>query len=219
MLKRNPKLLTLSMYELIPKKEYLFQSLGGSPEMLRHCPKYLTYNLETYIIPRAEFLRALGKDPLENGLSFLVDSKEKQFVEAANTTAEVFSRFRWAFNAKFKDKLKQRQEQVREVKYPAPGKSTVPAKYSGKSRPVAKKSSTAATSKVGTEKVGRTSNYRSVLLDVKTTQRSAKSNLRQSDEEKGFKSRVAAAGSATRSVEDDLSSNSSVAEMSGHRDW
>jgi hypothetical protein len=60
-LQKNSAILGADMATLMPKKDYLYKSLGGTPAMLKRCPAFLSYDLETHIIPRAEFVRALNK--------------------------------------------------------------------------------------------------------------------------------------------------------------
>jgi hypothetical protein len=71
--------------------------------MLRRFPSFLSFDLESHIRPRAEFLRAMKIDPLINGLSFLVNAPPKEIAYTAgvkliseclhrNVEKEVYSR-------------------------------------------------------------------------------------------------------------------------------
>jgi hypothetical protein len=68
--------------------DYLYKSMGGTPQMLQQCPEYLLCDLFRHVIPRAEFLRLRGKEPLFQGLHFLVGSKPKDLASAAGVEVE-----------------------------------------------------------------------------------------------------------------------------------
>jgi hypothetical protein len=90
--------------DLEPKVDYLFQSIGGSQDMLRRFPMYLSFDLELHIRPRAEFLRAMGVEPLKNGISFLVTAPEKEIAHLTGVKEELFHKFMVAFTNLWKEK-------------------------------------------------------------------------------------------------------------------
>lgn len=93
-----PNILDLSVVTAEAKIEYLYQCLGGSPMMLRNVPQYLLYDLNLYIRPRSEFLRAMGIEPLFRGLLFLVTATQKDVAYAAGVREEVLKKFCYAYN-------------------------------------------------------------------------------------------------------------------------
>eukprot|EP00596_Hydrurales_sp_CCMP1899_P008451 CAMPEP_0119041926 /NCGR_PEP_ID=MMETSP1177-20130426/14213_1 /TAXON_ID=2985 /ORGANISM="Ochromonas sp, Strain CCMP1899" /LENGTH=640 /DNA_ID=CAMNT_0007008357 /DNA_START=219 /DNA_END=2141 /DNA_ORIENTATION=- len=99
-----PSVLGADIEDIEPKVDYLFQSLGGSQEMLRRFPSFLSYDLESHIRPRAEFLRAMKIDPLINGLSFLVNSPPKEIAYTAGVKLEFFNKFQNAYIDMWKKK-------------------------------------------------------------------------------------------------------------------
>eukprot|EP00601_Ochromonadales_sp_CCMP2298_P023863 CAMPEP_0173288148 /NCGR_PEP_ID=MMETSP1143-20121109/10243_1 /TAXON_ID=483371 /ORGANISM="non described non described, Strain CCMP2298" /LENGTH=276 /DNA_ID=CAMNT_0014226855 /DNA_START=190 /DNA_END=1020 /DNA_ORIENTATION=- len=103
-LQKNSAILGADMATLMPKKDYLYKSLGGTPAMLKRCPAFLSYDLETHIIPRAEFVRALNKDPLSYGLSFLINSKDRDFAYAVGARLDLFHKFKKVFKQKWRER-------------------------------------------------------------------------------------------------------------------
>ena len=95
---RYPAVLGAEVRDIEPKVEYLFQTLGGSQEMLRRFPSFLSFDLEAHTRPRAEFLRALKIDPLINGLAFLVNAPAKEIAHTAGVRAELFNQFQTAYS-------------------------------------------------------------------------------------------------------------------------
>ena len=79
----KPGLIGADVQSMKPHISYLFKSLGATSNQLMSCPTYLTCHLFNYIIPRAEFLRSRGKDPLFKGLHFFVTSSPQDFARAA----------------------------------------------------------------------------------------------------------------------------------------
>jgi hypothetical protein len=96
-LNKYPAVLAAKVEDIEPKVEYLFQSLGGSQEMLRRFPAFLSFDLEVHTRPRAEFLRAMGMDPLVNGLGFLVGQPAREIAELAGVKVELFNQFQTAY--------------------------------------------------------------------------------------------------------------------------
>ena len=94
---RYPAVLGAEVRDIEPKVEYLFQTLGGSQEMLRRFPSFLSFDLEAHTRPRAEFLRALKIDPLINGLAFLVNAPAKEIAYTAGVRVELFNQFQTAY--------------------------------------------------------------------------------------------------------------------------
>ena len=92
------------MKDIEPKVDYLFQTLGGSQEMLRRFPSFLSFDLEAHTRPRAEFLRALKIDPLINGLAFLVNAPPKEIAYTAGVRVELFNQFLGAYAEMWKKK-------------------------------------------------------------------------------------------------------------------
>jgi mTERF len=103
-LNRYPAVLGADVEDIEPKVEYLFQSLGGSQEMLRRFPAFLSFDLEAHTRPRAEFLRAMGIDPLMNGLAYLVTAPSKEIAELAGVRVELFNQFQTAYPELWKKK-------------------------------------------------------------------------------------------------------------------
>ena len=103
-LSRYPAVLGAEVRDIEPKVEYLFQTLGGSQEMLRRYPSFLSYDLEAHTRPRAEFLRALKIDPLINGLAFLVNAPAKEIAYTAGVRVELFNQFQCAYSEMWKKK-------------------------------------------------------------------------------------------------------------------
>lgn len=103
-LQKHSNILCIDVSTLAPKKDYLFKSLGASPSVLKRCPVYLCYDLDKHIIPRAEFVRALGKDPLMYGLSFLINSKDKDLVYSVGSSLDVYLQFKTVFGQKWMER-------------------------------------------------------------------------------------------------------------------
>ena len=95
---RYPAVLGAEVRDIEPKVEYLFQTLGGSQEMLRRFPSFLSFDLEAHTRPRAEFLRALKIDPLINGLAFLVNAPAKEIAHTSGVRAELFNQIQTAYS-------------------------------------------------------------------------------------------------------------------------
>ena len=96
-LNKYPAVLAANVEDIEPKVEYLFQSLGGSQEMLRRFPAFLSFDLEMHTRPRAEFLRAMGIDPLVHGLGFLVGQPAREIADLAGVKVELFNQFQTAY--------------------------------------------------------------------------------------------------------------------------
>lgn len=65
--------------------------------MLRRYPAYLSYDLEEYIKPRAEFLKAFNKSPAALGLHFLLKASPKDLAIAANVDVNAYKKFTNSF--------------------------------------------------------------------------------------------------------------------------
>ena len=96
-LNRYPAVLAADVEDIEPKVNYLFQSLGGTQQMLRRYPAFLSFDLDTHTRPRAEFLRALSIDPLINGVGFLVAAPAREIAQLAGVGVELFEQFQTAF--------------------------------------------------------------------------------------------------------------------------
>jgi hypothetical protein len=107
---KYPALLGADLAAIEPKANYLFVSLGGSQEMLRRFPSFLSFDLEEHIRPRAEFLRAMKIDPLQNGLAFLVSAPAKEIASIAGVRVEFFNQFQAAYSDLIKKKLNEKLE-------------------------------------------------------------------------------------------------------------
>jgi mTERF len=107
---KYPALLGADLAAIEPKANYLFVSLGGSQEMLRRFPSFLSFDLEEHIRPRAEFLRAMKIDPLQNGLAFLVSAPAKEIANIAGVRVEFFNQFQAAYSDLIKKKLNEKLE-------------------------------------------------------------------------------------------------------------
>jgi mTERF len=109
-LHRYPAVLGSNVKDIEPKVEYLFQSLGGSQDMLRRFPSFLSFDLEEHTRPRAEFLRALKIDPLINGLAFLVTAPANEIAHTAGVRTELFNQYHSAYSEMRRRKILQEQE-------------------------------------------------------------------------------------------------------------
>jgi hypothetical protein len=61
--------------------------------MIRKFPAFFSFDLDTHIRPRAEFLRALGVDPLMNGLVSLLTTSETELARSAGVSLRMFKEF------------------------------------------------------------------------------------------------------------------------------
>ena len=111
-LSRYPAVLGAEVKDIEPKVDYLFQTLGGSQEMLRRFPSFLSFDLEAHTRPRAEFLRALKIDPLINGLAFLVNAPPKEIAYTAGVRVELFNQFQSAYAEMWKKKVLREKSEV-----------------------------------------------------------------------------------------------------------
>ena len=107
---KYPAMLSADVGELRAKVEYLKLNVRGTPAMLKRYPLYLSFDLDAHIRPRAEFLRALGVDPLVNGLHFLVNSPPAELSQAAGLAPDVFGQFKAAFLEMWKKKKRREDE-------------------------------------------------------------------------------------------------------------
>lgn len=94
---RYPAVLDCVVTDIEPKIDYLYYSLGGTPSMLKNYPNYLVYNLDTYLRPRCEFLRAMGIEPLFRGLPFLVSASAADIAKVCGVRVEIYNQFAKAF--------------------------------------------------------------------------------------------------------------------------
>lgn len=101
---RYPAILSAEIDDLLPKVQYLKEAMRGTPSMLKKFPAYFSFDLDTHIRPRAEFLRALGLDPLINGLPFLVNAQSVDLSYTAGMQADVFAQFKAAFGDMWRKK-------------------------------------------------------------------------------------------------------------------
>lgn len=111
-------MLLLELPDLQQKVKYLYKSLGANVVSLKRFPSYITYDLvlatpslvlqcidlspctQSFIITRAEFLRALGMDPCFNGLQFLLASSAQELALCAGTSEDAFCSFQKTFREK-----------------------------------------------------------------------------------------------------------------------
>lgn len=94
---RNPWVVKESVVNLERKVEYLFETMGGTASQLRQCPAFLSFDLDKHTRPRAEFLRALGYQPLYQGLPFLLYSTPRELSKAVKGEDDLFTRFNEAY--------------------------------------------------------------------------------------------------------------------------
>jgi len=80
--KRLPPILSYDLAgNIIPKMNYLENTLGLSPYDLLSFPAYFSYNLKHRIQPRTLFLLANGKSVAEIGLNLAITCTDRQFCE------------------------------------------------------------------------------------------------------------------------------------------
>lgn len=114
---KQPAIFGCDVRDLQAKTSYLYQSLGGTPSMIRKFPAYFSFDLETHTRPRAEFFRALNLDPLMNGLPFLVCSNINELAQAAGVQVKIFNDFNNAYLEMWRMK-KQQDELFKAVNAP-----------------------------------------------------------------------------------------------------
>lgn len=85
---RSPSILEGDVPIMKRNVAYLFKSLGATTNQLINCPAYLACDMHKHVIPRAEFLRTRGKDPLFKGLHFFVNSAPRDLAQAAGIELE-----------------------------------------------------------------------------------------------------------------------------------
>lgn len=107
---KYPAMLSADVGELRARVEYLKLTVRGTPAMLKRYPLYLSFDLDAHIRPRTEFLRALGVDPLVNGLHFLVNSPPADLSQAAGLAPDVFGQFKAAFMEMWRKKRRREEE-------------------------------------------------------------------------------------------------------------
>lgn len=94
---RCPSIFGVEVADMQAKVNYLYQSLGGTPTMIRKFPSFFSYDLDTHIRPRAEFLRALGLDPLLNGLVYLLVTPAQELAKYAGVKVKLYNEFHTAY--------------------------------------------------------------------------------------------------------------------------
>jgi len=97
LLVKHPSVLKERAEDLRPKVDYLYESLGGSPDTLRLHPQYLSSDLDVLVRPRTEYLRLLGIDPMYQGMDFLLRSSAKEFSSRTGKSPDVFKKFTQVF--------------------------------------------------------------------------------------------------------------------------
>ena len=93
---RNSHLLKIDVKDLIRLMNY-YEDLGGDLASIRDCPMYFRRSLVDFIIPRAEFLKALHFDPLFRGIDFLVRASADEIAEMAGVDTTVWKKFHQAW--------------------------------------------------------------------------------------------------------------------------
>ena len=78
--------------------------------MLRNFPAYLSYDLDKDIRPRTEFLKAFNKNPLANGLLFLLKATPKEIAVMAEVDDTLFKQFCITFDKQNTSILKNKRE-------------------------------------------------------------------------------------------------------------
>lgn len=103
----NPSFLTKDLHDLRNNLDYLFNSLGGTPTLLRGYPQYLLVDFSGHLEPRVEFLIALGVDPLLNGLPFLIQARDSDLARLAGVKVDFFEKFRIKWRELYLEKADQ----------------------------------------------------------------------------------------------------------------
>ncbi len=80
--------------------------------MLKQCPAYLNFNLEQHIVLRAEFLKAVGIEPLKYGLNFFLFSSQREFVQKSNYCIDFFQKFKTAYFEKMRKVKEMNMEKL-----------------------------------------------------------------------------------------------------------
>jgi hypothetical protein len=107
---RFPSILEQSIESLEPKVDYLFQSLGGTPSMLRQHPAYLSFDLDSHIRLRADLCAALDMTPLFRGLPFFLFSSANEFSSALKIKPRLYGEFKDIYFRKLKERKRSARE-------------------------------------------------------------------------------------------------------------
>ena len=104
-----PAILSADARDLKPKVEYLKRTMGGSTALLKRTPSYLSFDLDSHIRPRAEFLRAAGVDPLVYGLGHLLNAQPAELSATAGlqNVPDVYGQFKVAFADMWRKKVQR----------------------------------------------------------------------------------------------------------------
>lgn len=97
------------MTDLTTKVDFLYETLGGDPAMLKETPSYLHYDLDQHVRLRVDFLQAVGFRPLHFGLEFLLTASVKDFAAAARIDEALFDKFRRVYFDKLKTETKAKK--------------------------------------------------------------------------------------------------------------
>lgn len=89
---RNSHFMKTDMKDLIRLVNY-YEDLGGDLPSIRDCPMYFRRSLDDFIIPRAEFLKALQFDPLFRGIDFLVSASADEIADMAGVSTTIWNKF------------------------------------------------------------------------------------------------------------------------------
>ena len=104
-----PAILSADARDLKPKVDYLKRTMGGSTALLKRTPSYLSFDLDSHIRPRAEFLRAAGVDPLVYGLGHLLNAQPAELSATAGlqNVPDVYGQFKVAFADMWRKKVER----------------------------------------------------------------------------------------------------------------
>ena len=93
MILRFPAIVELSADDIETKVDYLYKILKGTPRLLTSFPRYLSYDLDKHILPRTESLRAIGADPVREGLPFVLKASTSKLAERVGVAEETFENY------------------------------------------------------------------------------------------------------------------------------
>lgn len=108
---RLPSIVNMNVAVLYDKVEYLYANLGGNVHSLRKWPKYLAYDLDEDIRPRAEFIRACGFEPLFKGLPFLLLEDGGELSYSVGLKPEVYIGFKEKFSTMWQASEEEKRQE------------------------------------------------------------------------------------------------------------
>lgn len=102
-------MLSSDIDSLKPKVDYFYNTLGGTPATLRRFPIYLSYDLESFIRPRTEFVKTFSKNPDKIGVEFLLRANSRDLCYFVGVSVEDFKRFSQSFTKSKVNKTKSKK--------------------------------------------------------------------------------------------------------------